>query len=273
MQKKGASCLSPSQIESYQGDGALVLRGFFKHDIELLRAGFEKVLQEPSQHGRENVSDGEPGRFFEDYCNWERIPEFRHWIEKSSAAQIAGEATDSEFIQIFHEHILVKEPGTSKETTFHQDLPYYCVDGHKTASFWIPLDPVFEANTLRIVLGSHRWPKLIRPTRWLTNEPWYKTEDDFMEMPVINESDFEILAPQLDLGDAVLFNFKTVHGAPGNETPHRRRAFSARFLGDDVRYVKRGGATSPPFDGIGLSHNEKMRKDWFPVLWSRGQTL
>lgn len=261
--------LKPPQIETYERDGALVLKGFFKEDIVALRHGFEKVLQQPSIHGRESAEAGDRGRFFEDYCNWERIPEFRNWIETSCAAQIAGEATQSETIQIFHEHILIKEPQTVKSTPYHQDLPYYCVKGHKTASYWIPLDPVTEENTLRVVLGSHNWPQLIRPTRWATNEPWYPTEDEFMEMPKIEEGNFEILAPELELGDAILFNFKTVHGAPGNLTPNRRRAFSARFIGDDVRYINRGGETSPPFEGIGLQDNDRMREDWFPIVWKR----
>jgi ectoine hydroxylase-related dioxygenase (phytanoyl-CoA dioxygenase family) len=90
-----------------------------------------------------------------------------------------------------------------------------------------------------------------------------------MQMPNIDEGDFTIFIPELELGDAVLFNFKTVHGAPGNSSLSRRRAFSTRFMGDDVRYVDRGGATSPPFDGINLNSGDKMREDWFPVVWQR----
>ena len=41
-----------------------------------------------------------------------------------------------------------------------------------------------------------------------------------------------------------------------------------RFIGDDVRYIERDGETSPPFKGINLKAGEKMRKDWFPVVWS-----
>ena len=31
-----------------------------------------------------------------------------------------------------------------------------------------------------------------------------------------------------------MFNFKTVHGSTGNNSFHKRRAFSMRFIGDDV---------------------------------------
>jgi ectoine hydroxylase-related dioxygenase (phytanoyl-CoA dioxygenase family) len=261
--------LTPEQKDAYARDGVIVIKGVFKDWIEMLRIGFDKVLNEPSEHGRENVSAGDTGSFFEDYCNWQRIPEFKQWIEQSVGAAIVGEATDSDRVQVFHEHILVKEPGTSKSTPWHQDLPYYCVEGNQTGSYWIPLDPITKDNTLQVVLGSHLWPKLVRPSKWSTNASWFKEDDHFMHMPNVDEGDFTILIPELELGDAVLFNFKTVHGASGNSSLDRRRAFSTRFMGDDVRYVDRGGATSPPFDGINLNSGDKMREDWFPVIWQR----
>ena len=113
--------LSDKQIKDYQKDGAIIIKDIFKDWIEPLRKGFEKVLNNPSKHGRENVND-KTGRFFEDYCNWERIKEFKDCIFNSPAAQIFTEATNSKLAQFFHEHIFIKDPGTSKETPWHQDL-------------------------------------------------------------------------------------------------------------------------------------------------------
>lgn len=87
-----------------------------------------------------------------------------------------------------------------------------------------------------------------------------------MDMPVIDARQ-NILIPELELGDCVLFNFKTVHGAPGNSLTSRRRAFSTRFMGDDVRYVNRGGPTSPPFKGLVQSDGDKMPLNWFPEVY------
>ncbi|MCT7653645.1 phytanoyl-CoA dioxygenase family protein [Oceanimonas sp. NS1] len=192
--------LSDEQIVAYQRDGAIVIKGVFKDWIESLRAGFDRVLQDPSEHGRENVTGTDTGRFFEDYCNWQRIPEFRRWIEQSPGAAIVGEATASEAVQVFHEHILVKEPGTSKATPWHQDNPYYCVDGDQTGSYWIPLDPITPENALQVVLGSHRWPKPVRPSKWSTNASWYADDSPYMDMPDIDNGDFEILIPEMELG-------------------------------------------------------------------------
>ena len=258
--------LSDLEIDSYQNQGAILIKNIFNPWIDLLRAGFEKVLLEPGPHARENVKN-EEGRFFEDYCNWQRISEFKKFAEESPAAQIVGEATRSKSIQLFHEHIFVKDPGTNKETPWHQDMPYYCVNGNDTGSFWIPLDQVTKENSLQILLGSHKLPKLVRPTKWSNNKPWYKNDENFMDMPNIN-TDENILKSEMNLGDAILFNFKVLHSSPGNLENIPRRAFSMRFIGDDVTYVDRGGETSPPFKGIDLKIGAKMREDWFPVVWN-----
>ena len=106
--------LSQKQIDDYQKNGAVIIKNVFKDWIEPLRNGFQKVLDKPSLHGRENVSEND-GRFFEDYCNWERVEEFKDCIFNSLAAQIVAEATSSKSIQIFHDHLFIKEPGTKKK--------------------------------------------------------------------------------------------------------------------------------------------------------------
>ena len=261
--------LTAEQVNSYKQNGAIVIKDIFKPWINVLREGFEKVLKNPGPHARENINKNENGRFFEDYCNWHRIPEFLRFVKESPAAQIVAEATNSKSIQVFHDHIFVKDPDTNKPTPWHQDMPYYCVDGEDTGSYWIPLDEVSKENTLKIILGSHKWSKLVQPTKWSNDKPWYKNETDFMDMPDIESIENEIMVPDLKLGDAILFNFKTVHGAPGNNTKNQRRAFSMRFIGDDVRYIDREGETSPPFAGINLKVGDTLRTDWFPVVWSR----
>ena len=258
--------LSEKQINDYQSDGVIIIKNVFKDWIEPLRKGFQKVLDSPSKHGRENVTD-DNGRFFEDYCNWERIEEFKDCLYNSPGAQIVAEATNSKSTQIFHEHIFIKDPGTYKETPWHQDMPYYCVDGNDTGSFWIPLDPITKENSLQIILGSHKFSKLIRPTKWSNNQPWYKDDDNFMDMPDITGMENNILKTEMSLGDAILFNFKVLHSSSGNTENIPRRAFSMRFIGDDVKYIDRGGETSPPFKGIDLNNGAKMREDWFPVVW------
>ena len=258
--------------DAYANLGAVCLRGIFSDWIELLRAGVERNHNDPGPYFSENVIDGDEGCFWDDYCNWERIPEFYRFITASNAAQLAAQIMRSQSAQFFHDHVLVKEPNTPKPTPWHQDAPYYFADGTQTVSFWLPLDVVSKAETLRLVAGSNRWPKLVLPVKWLDDAEFYTAQNDnYMRLPEIDgaNSTETILEWEMQPGDAVLFDFRTVHGARGNLQNQRRRAFSMRWVGDDGHYSERPGRTSPPYPGHDMSDGQKLREDWFPVLWPR----
>ena len=45
--------LSKKKIDDYQNDGVIIIKDIFKDWIDPLRKGFQKVLDNPSKHGRE----------------------------------------------------------------------------------------------------------------------------------------------------------------------------------------------------------------------------
>ena len=102
----------------------------------------------------------------------------------------------------------------------------------------------------------------------------YANKDEgFEPMPDIDsEIDrYELLSWDLAPGDCIAFNFLTVHGAPGNISKvSRRRAFAARFTGDDARFVRRSGEMSPPFPDVPLKPGDKLDCKTFPVLLEGG---
>jgi ectoine hydroxylase-related dioxygenase (phytanoyl-CoA dioxygenase family) len=261
---------SPQQVADYRRDGAVYLPGLFKDWVDSISAGIERNMREPGPYASENLRAGDTGRFFDDYCNWERIPEFQGVVRRSPAAETAAELMGSSSAQFFHDHVLVKEPGTSKATPWHQDSPYYFVEGEQTVSFWIPVDPVSQA-TLRCIAGSHLWPKLVMPVRWLSDQNFYPGDNNYLPVPDPDaEPDkFSVLEWPMQPGDAVAFHYRTVHGARANMSEHRRRAFSIRWVGDDAHYVSRPGRTSPPYPGHGMQEGQRLRADWFPTIWRR----
>jgi ectoine hydroxylase-related dioxygenase (phytanoyl-CoA dioxygenase family) len=260
--------VTPEQIATYQRDGAVLIKGLFADHVDELRAGVERNMNEPGPYAAENLKPGEGGRFFDDYCNWNRIPEFERVIASSDAGRVAANLMGASTVQLFHDHVLVKEPGTTKPTPWHQDGPYYFVEGKQTVSFWSPLDPVREA-TLRCVAGSHLWPKPVLPKRWLADTAFYADVDAYMPVPDPDAEGMTIVEWEMEPGDAVAFNYMTLHGARGNTSTTRRRAFSLRLVGDDARYVERPGRTSPPFPGHDMKPGDKLRSDWFPVIYHR----
>ena len=260
--------ITQDHIENFQRDGVVLIKGLFADWLDDLRDGVAENMANPGPYAAENLKDGEKGRFFDDYCNWQRIPAIEKVIRHSAAAEVAADLMQSQSCQLFHDHILVKEPGTAKPTPWHQDSPYYFVSGMQNVSFWSPLDPVNEA-TLRCVAGSHLWPKEVLPTRWLAESNFYPDAHDFMPVPDPDAEGMTILEWPMEPGDAVAFHYRVLHGARGNNATSRRRAFSLRLLGDDARYVTRPGRTSPPFPEHGMTDGERLREDWFPTLFRR----
>ena len=261
--------VNQASIDAYARDGAVVLRGAFADWLEPLRQGIEQVMAHPSPLERSYHPAGS-APFFQDLCNWQRIPAFHDFVRHSPAAALAADLMQSRSARFFHDHVLVKEPGTALVTPWHQDLPYYCVAGPCTVSFWIPLDPIPREICMECVAGSHAWQRIHKPKRFDGSDLY--PGDERIDMPDIDaaRAAYPILGWALDPGDAIAFQFATVHGAPGTATAkNRRRVFSARFVGDGAVFVDRRGKGSPPFPHLTLAAGEPFEGPDFPLVFSR----
>ena len=148
-------------------------------------------------------------------------------------------------MRLHHDHLLVKEPGTTIRTPWHQDQPFYDIDGADTVSFWIPLDPVPRESTLEFVAGSHAARTWYMPRGFFDDRPMVFEDGTFADVPDV-EADRDahtILGWALEPGDAVAFNMLTLHAAGGAR--NRRRAFSVR-LDRRRRAARRAPAPDEP---------------------------
>jgi ectoine hydroxylase-related dioxygenase (phytanoyl-CoA dioxygenase family) len=258
--------LDRATIAAFAEDGAVVLRGAFADWVPPLREGVEALMADPSPLERSYQPPGS-ARFFQDLCNWQRIAPFRAFVEQSPAAALAAALMGSREARFFHDHVLVKEPGTALVTPWHQDAPYYCVGGPHDVSFWIPLDPVPRETSLECVAGSHRWGVTHKPKRFDGTDLY--AGDARAEMPDIDSrrAEFRILGWAMEPGDAVAFAFACVHGAPATtQAQARRRVFSARWVGDGAVFVDRQGRGSPPFRHLTLADGAKLEGPDFPLI-------
>lgn len=264
--------LSEEHIAQYRADGATVVRGLFsKDEIKLLEQGITRNMAEPSPLAMVASRPEDPGYFIEDFCNWQRIDEYRRFVFDSPAANVAGQLMGSRETRLYHDHLLVKEPKTTATTPWHQDQPYYNIDGFQNVSMWLPVDPVAEASTLKFVAGSHKEGWLM-PRSFMNNEAKWFPEGTLKDLPDIdgNPDKFRILGWALEPGDAVFFHMLTLHGAGGVAGGNRRRVLSVRFIGDDTVHAPRKWRTSPPFTGLTerLPEGAAMTTEEFPILWS-----
>ena len=260
--------LSAADIQEFQQNGVIVLRGVFTEWIESLRKGVDHNMADPGEFSKNYTAEGDGGNFFGDYCNWARIPEYRSFFFDSSAGEIAAELMQSQTVRIFHEHVLVKEPGTSNPTPWHHDQPYYCVDGKQVLSFWIPLDTVPQTTCPEFISGSHTWGKWFLPRKF-SGVDYNYTEEWLEPIPDIENQreDYDIRSWDLEPGDVYAFHAMTVHGAGGNlRSDVRRRGYTVRYCGDDAVYDSRKG-TQGHLRSDQHNDGDSLDSDQYPLVW------
>ena len=255
-------------ISFYKNNGVVLIKNVISsYWLNQLSIGIKKNFLNPSKYKCVYEKKNSVELFFDDYCNWQRIKEYKDFFFDSNIANIASQLMQSKKVNLFHEHVLIKEPKSQKKTPWHQDQSYYCVNGFQNISFWIPLDNIPQLSCPEFVINSHKWNQKFIPTKFFGNT-YDHVDEEFEKIPDIenNKEQYDIVSYDLIPGDAIAFNFATVHGAPGNTTSNRRRAFSARFTGDDATYIKRKGEMSPPFPEVTLKNGQPLDCDSFPVI-------
>lgn len=268
---RARALVGPDQIAAFRRDGVVCLRGILTADeVALCRAGIERNMAAPSPRAIVASQPDDPGFFLEDFCTWQDNDAYRRFITGSAASVAAGLLMGSRQVRLYHDHLLVKEANTRARTPWHQDQPYYNIEGAQTCSMWAPMDPVSRAATLEFVAGTHRGPWLM-PRTFMTHEARWFPEGSLQDLPDIeaDRSRFEILGWALEPGDAVFFHMLALHAA-GGAGAGRRRVLSVRYMGDDVRHAPRPWTTSPPFPGLEaeLPAGAPMDHPLFPVLWT-----
>ncbi|ABM33530.1 phytanoyl-CoA dioxygenase family protein [Paracidovorax citrulli] len=272
--RRVSECVTDELVADFARHGAVCLRGLLTPDeVALLEGGIDANLASPSPRAKIASRADDPGRFFEDFCNWQDIPAFGRFIAETPVALAAQRLMRSRGVRLYHDHVLVKEPGTRQRTPWHQDQPYYNIDGMQNISCWIPVDPVPRASTLEFVAGSHRGPWLM-PRSFMDHQAKWFPEGSLQDLPDVEarRAAFDILGWDIEPGDVVCFHMLTLHAAGGFEGPGRRRVFSVRFLGDDVRHAPRAWTTSPEFPGLAgeLPAGAPMAHPLFPLLAGEG---
>jgi ectoine hydroxylase-related dioxygenase (phytanoyl-CoA dioxygenase family) len=262
--------IDDQSVAAFQRDGAVCIRQLFRpEEMQILRRGIDANLAALSPRAKVASAADDPGYFVEDFCNWQDNEHYRRFIFDSPLAETAGRLMQSSTARLYHDHMLTKEPGTRQPTPWHQDQPYYNIEGRQNVSFWIPVDAVNRESTLEFIAGSHLGPWLM-PRSFMDAQARWFPEGTLADLPDIegNRDAYPILGWELQPGDAVGFHMLMLHAARG-VGERRRRVFSVRFLGDDIRHAPRRWKTSPEFPGLTdeLAAGAPMSHRLFPLLW------
>src|SRR5271170_2973882 len=103
--------IDQATVDRFQHDGAVCLRQLFRPEqMSLLRAGIDSNLAHLSPRAKVASGADDPGRFVEDFCNWQDNPLYRRFIFETPLAQTAARLMQSTTARLYHDHMLTKEP-------------------------------------------------------------------------------------------------------------------------------------------------------------------
>ncbi len=206
------------------------------------------------------------GRFHSGVDHWLDDIEMRHFATESPLPGIVAALLESRELFLYEDSILVKEPNSLEPTVFHQDHPYFSVDGDLVCTTWIPLDPVTrETGGIGYVRGSHLDDTQWRPNLFVTRDPIPgrpgRDVPDFHTDP----GDADIVWIDAAPGDVVIHHARTIHGAgPNRSLDTSRRAVSVRYCGDDTTYRER--ALTPKPHHAHMVDGDPIGPPGFPVV-------
>ena len=151
-------------VAAFARDGVVCVRQVLSTaEVAAAAAAIDAVLAKPGPLAQVASGADDPGAFTEDFCRWQEIPQIEQLARRSRVPAVAAALLATGQLRFYHDHVLVKEAGTAQRTPWHQDQPYYNVDGHGVSA-WIAVDPVPEGGSLELMAGSHRGPWLLPRT-------------------------------------------------------------------------------------------------------------
>ena len=261
--------ISPLHVDRYEREGVVVVRGLIDADaVELLRREVDGAVAEPGPHAEDLAPGGTGKSYFTDLELSTRRPALRDFAAEGSAACAAALLMRSRTSTFLYDQLFVKHArdpaAAAAATVFHQDAPYWSVEGSQIASVSIALDDVDERDCLDFLPGTHRLPEF-QPVHFASGEP-YESESP---LPTLDVAALGGPRARFDLspGDAVVFDGRTVHGGAGSFG----RALVLRFVGDDVVFSRArfdSGRTAIPTRDPGLADGARLADhDDYPVCY------
>ena len=277
--------ITTNEVETYHRDGVLKLSGMFDKDwIEILNKGLDANIGTPTKRSRIWYKDTSGRSMFYDHTAWQGIEEYKKFIFSSPAAQICGQLMDSATVNFFFDSVFVRSTGTQFETPWHQDEPYWSVEGYDACSLWMPLVPVKQKSSLSFVPGSHRLKTVFKQYNFGNLNPVRKKNVDQVDFSDIAEQEFPdinadpehfgVVSWDMQPGDCIVFNGRTMHGGSGKlDDGCELRVFTTKWVGDDVRIKFRDCGMDPDHrpDMIekGLKPGDRPDTDLYPQIWKR----
>ena len=166
--------------------------------------------------------------------------------------------------------------GVSKSSTpFHHDISYFDMDGTMCV-LWLPLQPTGKNEGVVWVKGSHLWNKLflrvlfkdghkVEGKECTVDGKKYELPPDILG----NKDKYEFLQWDCELGDAVIFDMRTLHGTLSSSIPEKTLSrYTLRVAKEDAKISYVGDWTSYNYrkamQDAGYKNGDNLGGSMFP---------
>ena len=273
--------LTSQEIEDFKKDGAIVLRKKFDISwVEKLKKGIQRDIKNPSPRFKSHTLKKGVPAYLEDYWTWDAVPEFKDFVFNSPYAKIACELMSAQKINLVMDNWFLREGGSKSSTPFHHDISYFDMDGTMCV-LWLPLQPTGKNEGVVWVTDSHLWNKLflrvlfkdghkVEGNECIVDGKKYELPPDILG----NKDKYEFLQWDCELGDAVIFDMRTLHGTLNSSVPEKTLSrYTLRVAKEDVKISYVGDWTSYNYkkamQDAGYKNGDKLGGSMFPQLWPK----
>jgi phytanoyl-CoA hydroxylase len=257
--------LSPEQLEQFNKDGYIVLRGFVDPQMcdtilevakEHLDQKIEPIETELGYDSRDkeyrtNVTDYSSKAKEEEVVVrrlrqvYNRDIRFKNWMENEKIRPILEQILDDQVVitTAHHNSIMTKMPHLSTQTAWHQDRRYWRFSDDNLISVWLALDDEYSQNgVLEFIPGSH-------VLEYETNQ--FDEKEYFLEENATNQALIaKKTSTDLKKGDVVIFHSLLLHRANKNSTDKPKISFVYTVKGKNTKAIE--GTRSSEFPEVEL---------------------
>ena len=271
--------LNSEEINRFKEDGAIFLKGKFEIEwLKKLQKGIERDIKNPSPRFKSHTIEKNVPAYLEDYWTWDLIPEFKDFVFNSPYAQIASELMSAKKINLVMDNWFLRESGSKSKTPFHHDVSYFDMEGTMCV-LWLPLQPSKKDEGVAWVKGSHLWNKLflrvlfkdghkVEGKECIIDGKKYELPPDILG----NKEKYEFLNWDCELGDCVIFDMRTLHGALSTNIPDKTLSrYTLRVAKEDAKISYIGDWTSYNYRkamlDAGYKNGDSLGGKMFPTLF------
>ena len=271
--------LTINELNKFKEDGAILLKNKFDQNwIEKLKKGINKDIKNPSPRFKSHTKKNGIPAYLEDYWTWNLVTEFKDFVFNSPYSKIASELMSAKKINLVMDNWFLREAGSKSAAPFHHDISYFDIEGTMCV-LWLPLEPLKKKEGIAWVKGSHLWNKLflrvlfkdghkVEGNECTIDGKKYELPPDILG----NKDKYEFLQWDCELGDAVIFDMRTLHGTLSSSIPKKTLSrYTLRVAKEDAKISYVGDWTSYSYrkemKDAGYKDGDRLGGKMFPKLW------